>query len=404
MLLAGLLSLSAVLSGCGSKPVSVPDSTAADVPASVEAPEKIAPGKPVKKKSMHEKEPAAPVEVSDPENFSQPAAASLAALRRQMTDAGEPYVHFAVAYLGYVGGLFDEGFDVGFPSWLAVSAPNQLEANPFLAEIDPAHIVGGVGHLYCIVPQDENASLAVSRVHWDMETLAYVVDEVEYRMESGEPILLFANLDSSADADDTAVTVISENGQRCEWHPMRNEDGTVRLPGEGVGDRLLDFTQYRDVGTGKFGDRLINGWLGPTALGLAGSAGMGGQMWSVEAMARDGRFACFTLTFYPGDETGGQADLNWSYEGQTDGYEEMWSGWWTLEAAADQPSYVTLDLTRVGGASYETSDSPVYLSETYPMMVAPSGESLLIAAGQNGIPLPFMADSTELIELLLAVG
>lgn len=148
---------------------------------------------------------------------------------------------------------------------------------------------------------------------------------------------------------------------------------------------------------------MTNGWLGPTALGLSGSADMGGQMWTAGAMTQDGRAAYFTLTFYPGDETGGQADLNWYYDGQSE-YEELWSGFWTIRTELDQPGSVTLDLTRVGGANYDTVDGPYYFSETYPVMIAPSGESLMIAAGEHGIALPGMAESMLYLEFLLAMG
>ena len=165
----------------------------------------------------------------------------------------------------------------------------------------------------------------------------------------------------------------------------------------------MDFTVYADIGVGDFGEWMTNGWLGPTALGLSGSADMGGQMWTAGAMTQDGRAAYFTLTFYPGDETGGQADLNWYYDGQGE-YEELWSGFWTIQTELDQPSSVTLDLTRVGGANYDTVDGPYYFSETYPVMIAPSGESLMIAAGEHGIALPGMAESMLYLEFLLAMG
>ena len=40
---------------------------------------------------------------------------------------------------------------------------------------------------------------------------------------------------------------------------------------------------------------------------------------------------------------------------------------------------------------------------TYPVPLAPSGVSLLFAAGRNGIPLPLMENGAERIELLPAV-
>ena len=47
--------------------------------------------------------------------FSQEAEISLGWLRDRIDF---PMTMFGAAYLGYVGGLFEEGFEAGFPSWL----------------------------------------------------------------------------------------------------------------------------------------------------------------------------------------------------------------------------------------------------------------------------------------------
>ena len=140
-----------------------------------------------------------------------------------------------------------------------------------------------------------------------------------------------------------------------------------------------------------------------TALGLAGSQrdGMG---WITETMVGEtDRYAYFSLRFYPGDETGGTVDMEWVYE-DSDDIEAMWSGFWTIQTVLDGPSYVTLSLSLVGGNSYETSDGPFYMSETYPLLISPSGTELLVGAGENGICLPFMSQSTTACVLTQAVG
>ena len=96
-------------------------------------------------------------------------------------------------------------------------------------------------------------------------------------------------------------------------------------------------------------------------------------------------------------------DREWTYEGSSD-IEEMWSGFWTIESVMDGPSYVTLSLSLVGGNSYETTDGPFYMSETYPLLISPSGTELMIGAGENGICLPFMSQSTTACVLTQAVG
>ena len=76
--------------------------------------------------------------------FSQDAETSLEWLRDRIDF---PTTRFGAAYLGYVGGLFEEGFEAGFPSWLLETNEALLLEYPFIAEIDEGHIIGGAGHL-----------------------------------------------------------------------------------------------------------------------------------------------------------------------------------------------------------------------------------------------------------------
>ena len=174
-----------------------------------------------------EEEQEAPEELETPEEpawqpeleasaFSEEAAQSLMWLRERMDF---PQTMFGMAYLGYVGGLFEEGFETGFPAWLRENNEAILLEYPFIAEIDADHIIGGAGHLYCIVPMDENATVAANRVQWNPETYAYDVTEVLYRAETGEPILLFANLDDVAYETDTQVFITDNQGNSCMWEP-----------------------------------------------------------------------------------------------------------------------------------------------------------------------------------------
>ena len=334
--------------------------------------------------------------------FSHEAQSSLGWLRDRIDF---PMTMFGAAYLGYVGGLFDEGFEAGFPSWLWKTNEAMLLEYPFIAEIDEEHIIGGAGHLYCIVPVDENATVAINRVQWNEKTQTDEVTEVLYRSESGEPVLLFANLDGVAYEADTQVFITDNNGSTCEWYPsldvMSHLTPCVTENGEYLS---FDFTEYAWYNApAEFSAWLADGWSGMTALGLAGSQrdGMG---WITETMVGEtSRYAYFSLRFYPEDETGGTVDLNWVYE-DSDAFEEMWSGFWTIQTIPDGPSYVTLSLSLVGGNSYETTDGPFYMSETYPLLISPSGTELLVGAGESGICLPFMSQSTTACVLTQAVG
>ncbi len=316
-----------------------------------------------------------------------------------------PDVMFGMAYLGYVGGLFDEGFEAGFPAWLWETNSAMLRKYPFIAEIDAEHILGGAGHLYCIVPVDENATVAINRVEWNVATQSQEVTEVLYRSESGEPVLLFANLDGVAYEDDTQVIITDNNGNTCQWNPSLDAMSILApCVSETGAYHSWDFTEYTwQSGPEGLGDWFADGWNGPTALGLAGSEGWDNS-WCVHSMVRDtDEYGFFTLTFYPGDETGGTVDLDWSYEGQ-EGLVEQWSGFWTIETAIDMPSYVTIELSLVGGSAYDSYDGPVFICETYPVLISPSGEELMIAAGANGICLPFLSQSTLSVVLMRAYG
>ena len=95
------------------------------------------------------------------QTFSPEAETALGFLRDRIDF---PATMFGAAYLGCVGGLFEEGFAAGFPAWLRETNEAMLSRYPFIAEIDENHIAGGAGHLYCIVPVDENATVSPNRM------------------------------------------------------------------------------------------------------------------------------------------------------------------------------------------------------------------------------------------------
>ena len=334
--------------------------------------------------------------------FSQEAETSLGWLRDRIDF---PMTMFGAAYLGYVGGLFEEGFEAGFPSWLLETNEAMLLEYPFIAEIDEEHIIGGAGHLYCIVPVDENATVAINRVRWNEKTHTDEVTEVLYRSESGEPVLLFANLDGIAYEADTQVFITDNSGNTCEWYPSLDAMSYLAPCISEAGDYLsFDFTKYAYYDApSEFADWLSDGWSGMTALGLAGSQSAGLNWITETTVGEAGRYAYFSLCFRPGDEAGGAVDLEWTYKGSDD-TEEMWSGFWTIQTVPDGPSYVTLSLSLVGGKNYGVTDGPMYLCETYPLLISPSGTELLVGAGESGICLPFMSQSTTACVLTQAVG
>lgn len=155
------------------------------------------------------------------------------------------------------------------------------------------------------------------------------------------------------------------------------------------GDYLsFDFTEYGWQGVpSELAPWLADGWSGVYASGLGGS-------WTTQAAAWDtDRIANYYLWFFPEDEMGGTVELYWEYEGADPSkttWEEVWSGFWTTTSVMDGPSYVTVSLSLVGGDNYGVTDGPYYISETYPILMSPSGEEMVIGAGENEVSLPFM--------------
>lgn len=308
---------------------------------------------------------------------SEEAERSLAWLRERMAF---PRTIFGAAYLGYVEKAGD---------WRSAADQAMLEKYPFLAEIDEDHIIGSAGHLYAIVPLDENATVAIDRVQWNENTETYENTEVCYRSESGGPVLLFADLDGVAYEADTQVWITDNSGNSCEWWPSLDAMSRLTACVSDDGDYLsFDFTEYgwRDAPS-ELAPWLSDGHSGVYASGLGGS-------WTTQAVAWDtDRMANYYLWFFPEDETGGTVELYWGYEGTDPSkttWEEVWSGFWTITSVMDGPSYVTISLSLVGGDNYGVIDGPYYISETYPVLISPSGEEIVIGTGENGVSLPFM--------------
>ena len=315
-----------------------------------------------------------------PTGFSAEAEQSLVWLRERMAF---PQTMFGAAYLGYVEKAGD---------WLSAADQTMLEEYPFLAEIDETRIIGSSGHLYGIVPLDENATVSVNRMRWDPESDTEEVIEVLYRSEAGDPLLIFAagGDDAYAYLSYIQIQIVDSAGNSCMWEPqLYTSTGHIAPCFSENGDYLsFDFTEYGWQGApSELAPWLADGWSGVYASGLGGS-------WTTQAVAWDtDRMANYYLWFFLEDERGGTVELYWEYEGADPSkttWEEVWSGFWTTTSVMDGPSYVTISLSLVGGSNYGVTDGPYYISETYPILMSPSGEEMVIGAGENEVSLPFM--------------
>ena len=166
---------------------------------------------------------------------------SLVIFRQAMTETPQL---FAVAFFGYAP---QESAGRAEPlQVLQKAAPRLCEDLPFLLTIDQDHSLGVKGQLFCIVPADENATVAVNRVKWNAETESYDCIDVIYRNESGDPILLMCN--NSGQEPDTEIVITDSNGNVAVWYPHMDSSYSVAPLYDDNGERLLlDFTSYDEL-------------------------------------------------------------------------------------------------------------------------------------------------------------
>ena len=125
---------------------------------------------------------------------------------------------------------------------LSVEEQGYLEEFPFLTQIDEEHLVDAGGYeLYCIVPQDPLATVAVCS--WDYENEEE--GELLYSSETGDPFFLLCN--ESDLMPNAALYIADSNGNSLEQYlpSLSLENGHVYLPGDPEG-HLMDMSRYGD--------------------------------------------------------------------------------------------------------------------------------------------------------------
>ena len=105
-----------------------------------------------------------------------------------------------MAFLGYVSEPFDNVWDALDPE----------DYYPFIADIPEANIIKHTavdGEVWCFVPADENASVAVNSIAWDPESEDYAVLDILYKSEKGEPIVIICN--GAGESPDVEINIVS---------------------------------------------------------------------------------------------------------------------------------------------------------------------------------------------------
>ena len=162
---------------------------------------------------------------------------SLAIFRQAMVETPQL---FAAAFFGYVPQDADP-FAI-----MQEAAPQLCEDLPFLLTIREENVIGTFGYLFCIVPADETATVAVNRRPWNAETESYEDPEVLYRNESGSPILVMCPNEDWI--PDTEVVITDSNGTVTVWSPYLDPSYHISaLRNENGEDLIFDFTSYDEL-------------------------------------------------------------------------------------------------------------------------------------------------------------
>ena len=241
-----------------------------------------------------------PQDVSTPtEAASTDSYASLVSLRQAMVETPQL---FAVAYFGYHDTI-DSDAPVDPYEVMQAYAPQLCRDLPFLLDIPADRVIGENGDLFCIVPLDEDAIVAVSRGNWDEKSEQYLYDESIYFSKSGEPILLFCN--NAGWEPDTQISISGPSGDVI-WYPMLDDNlCAMPLRNDNWDSLFYDFSPYREMLAADY-NNMVGEWITPTAEMLNGTT------WVWNGYRKDGLEVSYQVTF--GD---GTLSVRWN-----DGFDE----------------------------------------------------------------------------------
>lgn len=209
---------------------------------------------------------------------------SLNSLRQAMMGTSQL---FAVAYFGYHETI-DSELPVDPYTAMQESGPQLCDDLPFLLEIPEDRIVGDTGDLFCIVPLDEDATVAVSMGAWDVVSEQYLYEESIYLSENGEPFLLFCN--NTGMEPDTQLYISGPSGEII-WYPEL-DDNLCAMPLRNDNWDILfhDFSPYREMLIADY-KNMEGEWITPTTEMLIGTT------WIWERFNKAGLEVSYQVTF-----------------------------------------------------------------------------------------------------------
>ena len=304
-------------------------------------------------------------------------------LLRQLLDERQQDERLAVAYIGDINGSLS---DLAIPlrDWINDTAPGLCAQYAFVRNIPQERVVGDSGSLFCVVPRDPNATVAVNRVRWNEAKGGYETLEVLYRSESGDPILLFVSNDlGTVPTDTTELLLTDSHPDTLSWYPI---PGIVALPYDSENERRLayDFTFYSQEGNDGFGSDI--GWTCPSGSQLTQ------EIWAWDGNTDKPALATLELHANSGQaDDWGSATFTWWYESDFVTPEEVYTGDWELTANGEYSGVLMLDMTRTGGKRYTPGETERIIHDSFIVQVPMAFEDftyLAIDKGQHGSYLP----------------
>lgn len=240
---------------------------------------------------------------SDKHEFSTEAVSALVSLRQGMV--GTPNM-FAVAYLGYANSINSTAID----DYLSSSCPTLSNDLPFISEIPSENIIGeGEGFLFCIVPLDENATIAVNKITVNTDS-ATVFEHILYRSEAGDPILIFT--DRGDIETDTEVIITDSDGNTVSWFPRITDTGRIETSNSTCSETLVfDFSPYAEHLKAEYAGMTTEFWTLPTVDQLLNTD------WSCEQYMDNGDVHSFSVSIR---EDG--AYVYWNNDGEDHEYSQ----------------------------------------------------------------------------------
>ena len=313
-------------------------------------------------------------------------------LLRQLLDERQQDERLAVAYIGDIN---DSLSDLAIPlrDWINDTAPGLCAQYTFVRNIPQERVVGDSGSLFCVVPRDPNATVAVNRARWNEAKGGYETLEVLYRSESGDPILLFVSNDlGTVPTDTTELLLTDSHPDTLSWYPI---PGIVALPYDYENERRMayDFTFYSQEGNDGFGSDI--GWTCPSGSQLTQ------EIWAWQGNTDKPALATLELHANSSQEDyWGSATFTWWYESDFVTPEEVYTGDWGLTGNGEYSGVIMLDLTRTGGKRYTPGETERIIHDGFIVQVPMAFEDytyLSVDKGQHGSYLPIQLEPDTVI-------